>query len=163
MQTKQTSMKTDLSTVLSVSGQHGLYRYLAQSRGGIIVESLADGNRLALGSRSKVNALSDIAIYTSEGEMKLQEVFLALKAALGDAEVPSTKADADEVKALFAKAVPDYDEDRFYISHMRKVLAWYADLDKYASLDFMTDEDRKDDGLSGEEEDKPAGSDEVNE
>ncbi|MBR3500278.1 MAG: DUF5606 domain-containing protein, partial [Bacteroidales bacterium] len=28
-------MKTNLAKILSVSGQHGLYRYLAQARGGV--------------------------------------------------------------------------------------------------------------------------------
>lgn len=153
-------MKTDLSTILSVSGHHGLFRYLAQARNGIIVESLADGSRIALDARSKVNAMSDIAIYTSEGEMKLQDVFLALKEVLGEEDAPSSKADAAVVKDLFLKAIPDYDEERFYLSHMRKVLDWYDDIVKHASLDFMTDEDRR---AEADGEDVAAGADEVNE
>ena len=69
--------------------------------------------------------------------MKLDEVFLALKAALGDAEAPSPKASEQELVALFQKAIPNYDADRFYVSHMRKVVDWYSQLVKYASLDFV--------------------------
>ena len=37
--------------------------------------------------------------------------------------------------------LPTYDRDRFYVSHMKKVLSWYNELLKYASLDFATEED----------------------
>ena len=71
---------------------------------------------------------------------------LALNKALDGAEAPSSKAPEKEVTALFEKAVPNYDPDRFYLSHMRKVLDWYSQLVKYASLDFV----KEDEGESGE-------------
>ena len=58
-------------------------------------------------------------------------------------EAPSAKSSDEELKSLFLKAIPDYDPDRFYISHMKKVVEWYNELLKYASLDFET-EDKKD-------------------
>ena len=88
-----------------------------------------------------MTTLADISIYTTEGEMKLSEVFLKLKDVLGGAEAPASKASSDELKALFAKAVPDYDGERFYVSHMKKVVDWYNCLLKYASLDFVTPEE----------------------
>ena len=133
-------MKTDLSKILTVAGQHGLFEYVAQARNGIIAESLATKKRTALDAHSRVNTLADISIYTSEGELKLKEVFLALKEALGDAQAPTSKSSSDELKALFAKAVPDYDEDRFYVSHMKKVIDWYNELVQFASLDFVEEE-----------------------
>lgn len=134
-------MKTDLRRILSVSGQHGLYRYLAQARNGAVAENLADKKRTVFTGSSRITTLADIAIYTSEGEMKLSDVFLAIKAALGDAEAPSAKASGKEVLDFFAKAIPDYDADRFYLSHMRKVLDWYGQIVKYASLDFVNDDE----------------------
>ena len=129
-------MKTDLARILSVSGQHGLYLYLAQARNGAIAESLSDKKRTCFDIKTRLTTLADIAIYTSEGELKLKEVFLKLKDVLGDADAPSPKASSEELKALFAKAVPDYDADRFYVSHMKKVGEWYNELKNYASLDF---------------------------
>lgn len=129
-------MKTDLARILSVSGQHGLYLYLAQARNGAIAESLSDKKRTCFDIKTRLTTLADIAIYTSEGELKLKEVFLKLKDVLGDADAPSPKASSEELKALFAKAVPDYDADRFYVSHMKKVVEWYNELKNYASLDF---------------------------
>ncbi|MCQ2163733.1 MAG: dephospho-CoA kinase [Bacteroidales bacterium] len=138
-QEKQKNMKTNLARILSVSGQHGLFTFIAQARNGIIAEALSTKKRTALDAHSRVNTLADISIYTSEGEMKLQDVFLALKEALGDAQAPTSKASADELKALFAKAVPTYDEDRFYVSHMKKVIDWYNEIVSFASLDFVTE------------------------
>jgi hypothetical protein len=139
----ENSKKTDLARVISVSGQSGLYLYIAQARNGVVVESLANGGRTVVGMKNKVSTLEDISIYTAEGEMKLKDVFVKLHEVLGDADAPGAKAPADALKELFAKAVPDYDADRFYVSHMKKVVTWYNDLKNHASLDFMTDEDRK--------------------
>ena len=136
-------MQTDLARILSVSGQHGLFQYVAQSRNGAIAESLETKQRKVFTASSRISSLADIAIYTSEGELKLDQVFLAIKDALGDAEAPSAKASEKELVALFSKAIPNYDADRFYVSHMKKVLEWYRTLVQYASLDFLTDEERE--------------------
>lgn len=137
-------MKTDLARTLSIGGQHGLYTYIAQARGGVIAESLEDHKRTFFDARSRITTLEDISIYTSEGEVKLREVLLKLKETLGDKPAPDAKkASADELKALFEKALPDYDRDRFYVSHMKKVVEWYGYLAAFASFDFMTDEDRE--------------------
>ena len=129
-------MKTDLARILSVSGQHGLFNYIAQARNGAIVEALSDKRRTCFDMKSRITTLADISIYTSEGEMKLQEVFQKLHNTLGEADAPTSKASADELKALFLKAIPNYDVDRFYVSHMKKVVDWYNELKNFASLDF---------------------------
>lgn len=135
--------KTDLAKILSVSGQHGLYEFVAQARNGAIAESLADKKRMSFSQSAKISTLEDIAIFTSEGEMRLAEVFKAVDKALGKEAAPSPKAPENELVALFQKAIPNYDADRFYVSHMRKVIDWYSQLKQYATLDFVTEEDRK--------------------
>ncbi len=130
-------MKTDLSKILAISGQSGLYLYISQARNGAIVEALSDKKRSSVGMTSKITSLADISIYTDDEEVKLQEVFENMKEVLGDADAPSSKSSADELKALFEKALPAYDRDRFYVSHMKKVVDWYNNLKKYASLDFV--------------------------
>ena len=72
-----------------------------------------------------------------------------MKDVLGEADAPDAKSDAKVIKEFFDKALPGYDADRFYVSHMKKVLTWYNLLKKYASLDF-----EEPDG----DEDKPAES-----
>ena len=129
-------MKTDLSKILTIKGHGGLYRYIAQSRSGAIVESLADGARTNCPATAGITSLNDISIYTVEEEMKLRDVFLRMKEVLGEEDAPSSKAPADRIRELFQKAVPNYDQDRFYISHMKKVVDWYNALKTHASLDF---------------------------
>ena len=133
-------MQTDLSKILSVAGQHGLYAYVAQARNGIIAESLETRKRTVMDAHSRINTLADISIYTAEGELKLKEVLLKLKEVLGDAEAPGPKADPEELKTLFGKAVPDYDDTRFYVSHMKKIAQWYNELLRHASLEFTEEE-----------------------
>lgn len=130
-------MKTDLARTLSVSGKHGLFTYLAQARNGAIAESLSTKQRIVFDARSRITTLADISIFTTESEMKLEEVFLALQKVLGDKLAPTSKASDAELKALFASAVPNYDADRFYVSHMKKVVDWYNELVQFASLDFL--------------------------
>ena len=134
-------MKTDLSKILSVSGQSGLFSYVSHARNGVIAESLIDKKRSAFGMSSKITSLADISIYTDDEEVKLQQVFLNMKEVLGDNDAPSAKSSADELKALFEKALPAYDRDRFYVSHMKKVVEWYNALKNYASLDFVNPEE----------------------
>jgi hypothetical protein len=130
-------MKTDLSKILAVSGQSGLYLYIAQTRSGAVVESLADKKRSSVSVTSKITSMADISIYTDDEEVKLQQVFENMKQVLGDADAPSAKSKPEELKALFEKALPAYDRDRFYVSHMKKVVEWYNALKNYASLDFV--------------------------
>ena len=130
-------MKTDLSKILAVSGQSGLFLYIAQTRTGAVVESIADKKRTSVSITSKITSMADISIYTDDEEVKLQQVFENMKEVLGDADAPSAKSKPEELKALFEKALPDYDRERFYVSHMKKVVEWYNALKKYASLDFV--------------------------
>ena len=129
-------MKTDLTKILAISGQSGLFLYISLARSGAIVEALADKKRSSFGMSSKITSLADISIYTDEEEVKLQQVFLNMKEVLGEDDAPSAKSSPEELKAFFGKALPTYDRDRFYVSHMKKVVEWYNSLKKYASLDF---------------------------
>ena len=130
-------MKTDLTRILAISGQSGLFLYVSQARNGAIVEALADKKRSSVGVTSKITSLADISIYTDDEEVKLQQVFLNMKEVLGDADAPSAKSPAEELQALFEKALPAYDRERFHVSHMKKVVQWYNALKNYASLDFV--------------------------
>ena len=132
-------MKTDLSKILSVFGKSGLFQYLAQARNGVIAEALSDKKRIMLDIKSRITTLADISIFADSGELKLKEVFLSLGKIYKDQPGPD-KLPENELKALFAKAVPDYDQNRFYPSHMKKVLDWYNQLARYASLDFVEEE-----------------------
>ena len=61
-------MKTDLSKILAISGQSGLYLYISQARNGAIVEALSDKKRSSVSLSSKITSLADISIYTDDEE-----------------------------------------------------------------------------------------------
>ena len=142
-------MKTDLRRVLSISGQPGLYLYVSQAHQGAIVEALATKKRTCCPMSARMTSMSDIAIYTDEEEIKLQEVFEKMHAHLGENDAPSAKSNPEVLKALFEEVLPTYDRDRFYVSHMKKVVEWYNILKNNASLDF---ESLEEDTEASEEE-----------
>lgn len=129
-------MKTDLRKVLSISGQSGLYLYVSQATQGAIVEALATKKRSCCPMSARMTSLADISIYTDDEEVKLQDVFEKMHAHLGENDAPSAKSDPKVLKGLFEEALPTYDRDRFYVSHMKKVVEWYNILKNHASLDF---------------------------
>lgn len=133
-------MKTDLRKVLSISGEQGLFIYLSQAKAGAIVESIATKRRTCFGLNARMTSLSDISIYTDEEEVKLQEVFEKMKANLGENDAPG-KNDQKLLKEFFEQVLPDYDRDRFYVSHMKKVVEWYNILKNGASLEFSSEQD----------------------
>lgn len=132
--------KTDLTKILSVSGEHGLFAYIAQGRNGIIAESLETGHRQQFGANAKVSALADISIYTDEAEVSLREVLTKMAEKLAQGAAPDPKSDSRTIKAFFDEVIPNYDGDRFYVSHMKKILGWYEVLRTHASLDFVEEE-----------------------
>lgn len=137
--------KTDLKKILSVAGEHGLFAYVAQGRNGLIAESLITGQRKMFGPSAKVSSLADISIYTAEEELPLQKVFEKMAASLSNGPAMSSKENSRNIETFFGEVVPDYDADRFYVSHMKKVLDWYNCLQQYASVEFVEEADAESD------------------
>lgn len=135
--------KTDLKKILSISGEHGLYEYIAQARNGMIAESMITKQRKSFGPSARVSSLSDISIYTADAEMPLKDVLTAIAKKLDNKPALSSKDSEKAIKAFFAEVIPEYDADRFYFSHMKKVLDWYNCLQQYASLEFVEEEEEK--------------------
>ena len=81
-----------------------------------------------------------------------------MKNSLGDEKAPSGKSAPEVLKEFFGKIVPDYDGERFYPSHMKKVVEWYNCLKEYASLDFETEEDNEAKAGESEQSAKTAAS-----
>ena len=75
--------------------------------------------------------------------MPLRDVLTAMAEKLSQGPAPDPKGDAKAIKAFFAEVIPDYDENRFYVSHMKKILGWYEELRNYASLEFAEDEEEQ--------------------
>lgn len=139
-------MALDLKKVLSISGQPGLFEYIAQARNGFVVEAMETKKRSSVPTTAKLTTLADVSIYADDGEVTLKKVLEDMHAALGSELAPSSKADPAQIKEFFGKVLPGYDRDRFYVSHMKKVLDWYNCLARFGSLEFIEDEEEKEGG-----------------
>jgi Domain of unknown function (DUF5606) len=134
-------MKTNLQKILSIAGQPGLFSYLTQANAGVVVESLATKKRTVCGMSMRISSLSDISVFTEEGEVSLETMFEKMKEKLGEQAAPAAKSNPEELKKFFGEVLPDYDRDKFYVSHMKKVVEWYNVLKEFASLDFEKQEE----------------------
>ena len=143
-----------LKGILSISGQSGLFKLVAESKNNIIVESLDTLKRIPVHSTSKVSALEDIAIYTGKGDVPLKDIFKAISDMEQGGPALSPKVSGNELKTYFEKIVPEYDKDRVYISDIKKVLTWYNTLHQKDLLDFSETEGKQETNVEINESDK---------
>lgn len=115
----------ELKDILAISGQPGLYRFIAQSRNGFIVESLIDGKRMNASSSSRISALTEISMYTEGEDIPLAEVFTKMYAYTEGKQGPSTKESNDRLKEFFGVVITDYDRERVHDSDIKKAIAWF--------------------------------------
>lgn len=114
-----------LTGIISISGKAGLSKIVSQTRTGLIVEALDNGKRTAIHGAEKVSSLEDISIYTYEDDILLSDVFQKMFDAAKGEKILSHKSSADELKAYLSEILPDYDEDRVYVSDIKKLVQWY--------------------------------------
>lgn len=145
-------MKTiQLKDILAISGKGGLFKFIAQVRNGIVVESLEDKKRHVAPATARVSSLEDIAIFTVDEEVPLADIFYMIHEKSDGNETLSHKAPVEELKGQFKELVPEYDEERVYVSDIKKVFQWYNQLKQHQLLEVI---DKEEDKEEGEEEDK---------
>jgi hypothetical protein len=137
-------MKTiQLKDILAISGKGGLFKFIAQARNGIVVESLEEQKRHVAPATARVSSLEDIAIFTYEEEVPLADIFFMIHEQSEGKEAISHKAPAEDLKSQFKELVPEYDEDRVYISDIKKVFQWYNQLHKHQLLELIDKEEEE--------------------
>jgi len=130
-----------LKKTLAIAGKPGLYKLIAQTRSGFVAESLLDKKRISVNIQQNVSLLSEIAIYTLTEEVPLARVLTNIKEKEnGGPTSVSHKDNKDDLEEYFFNVLPDYDEDRVYVSDIKKVLQWYNLLQKHDMLDFEVEE-----------------------
>lgn len=115
----------NLEKILSISGKPGLYILKVQTRTGFVAESLADGKKITVNLKSNVSLLSEISIYTYEGEKPLAEIMKSIASKENNGPAISHKEDNATLAAYFKEILPNYDEERVYASDIKKILNWY--------------------------------------
>lgn len=124
----------DLTGIIAISGQPGLYKVVAQSKNGIIVEGLADKKRTSISSTAKVSSLEDISMFTTGEDKPVAEIMKSIFDKEKGGACIDAKADDKTVVAYFAAVLPDYDKERVYTSNMRKLFNWYNALQTSGNL-----------------------------
>jgi hypothetical protein len=119
----------DITGIFAISGKPGLFKSIAQSKHGVIVESLTDGKRFNAYTTYKVSALEDITVFSIDEDITLLEVLtkIAEKENFKAVAIVET-ATKDELRKYFAAIVPNYDADRVYDSDIKKIIKWYNQL-----------------------------------
>jgi len=113
-----------LEDILSISGKGGLYKLVGSMKNGVIVESLVDGKKSPAHAHNRISALADISIYGDDGEKPLAEVMKAILIKFNGESVPYKSWNGEELKSEFLEIFPGYDDERVYVSDIKKVYQW---------------------------------------
>ena len=123
-----------LKDILAISGEPGLFRFIAQGKNSIIVEHLETKKRRSAYGSAKVSSLEDIAIFTEKEDVPLGKVFdIIYEKVNGEATIDS-KVDGSKLKSWFEGILPDYSRDKVYVSDIKKIVLWYNLLHKLNML-----------------------------
>jgi len=114
-----------LKDILAISGESGLFKFIAQGKNAIIVEHLETKKRSSAYGSAKVSSLEDIAIFTEKEDMPLGKVFDLIYEKENGGMAVDSKADAAKLRIWFEGILPDYSKDKVYTSDMKKVAHWY--------------------------------------
>ena len=115
----------EFSKIIAVSGKPGLFQVVSQSKNAVIAESLIEKKRIAINTTQNVSLLENISIYTYDEDMPLLEVFVAMYEKTAGKEALSHKESSKNLTAFFLEVVPNYDDERVYVSNIKKVIQWF--------------------------------------
>lgn len=119
-----------LEGLINISGKNGLYKVISKTKNMIIVESIIDKKRIPVSSGNQANMLEEIGIYTYKDTKPLSEVFEEIAKKENYNQTISHKLSKNKLLEFFRQIVPDFDEDKVYISDIKKVIQWYNLLQK---------------------------------
>ncbi len=124
--------------IVAVTGLSGLYQLLTTKSDGAIVRSVADKTTKFISARQhNVTPLESIEVYTMGDNVRLQVVFqkmLEQETAFPPSAVKVN--DNAAIKGYFKSVFPEFDEERVYVSDMKKMLKWFEILKNNDLLNF---------------------------
>jgi hypothetical protein len=115
----------NLKGLINIAGKTGIFKIISQSKKIIIIESLIDKKRIPLHSHNHANMLEEIGIYTYDDVQSLSDVFQKIAIKENCQKSITHKSTTNELTNYFRNIIPDYDEERVYISDIKKVINWY--------------------------------------
>ncbi|MDF1697274.1 MAG: DUF5606 domain-containing protein [Saprospiraceae bacterium] len=126
----------NLKDILAVSGMPGLYKLVNSRNNGLLVTGLDDSARTIFCSTRKhqFTPMETVAIYTMSDTIELSTIFERMLDQVDENPPVAPNCKKDEIEDYFSSIVPDYDEDRVYISDMKKVIKWFNTLNEKGYL-----------------------------
>jgi hypothetical protein len=121
--------------IATISGKGGLFKVLAPTKSGVILESLdTSKTRLVATASNRLSLLNEISIYTTtkEGTVPLEEVMQKIFITFGDDPGIDADDDANELRAFLKSVLPEFDEGRVYVSDIKKLVKWYGCIREFA-------------------------------
>ncbi|HEU4555573.1 MAG TPA: DUF5606 domain-containing protein [Chitinophaga sp.] len=113
--------------IVAVTGLGGLFQLLASKQDGAIVRSLEDKSTRFVSSRvHNFTPLESIEVFTTGDNVNLAEVFKAMQEKEAEHQIVAANADNNAIKAYFRNVYPTFDEEKVYVSDMKKMVKWYA-------------------------------------
>jgi len=124
-----------LAEIATISGKGGLFKVVAPTKSGVVLESLDDAKtKLVATASHRLSLLNEISIYTTtkEGTVPLEDVLKKINKEFGADIGIDADADGTELKAFLKSVLPEFDENRVYVSDIKKLVKWYGQILKYA-------------------------------
>jgi hypothetical protein len=125
----------ELSEIASISGKGGLFKVVKPGKSGVLLESLdASKTRLVATATQRMSLLSEISIYTTtkDGTVALVDVIKKINQDFGNDLGIDANSESNELKSFLKSVLPEYDQDRVYVSDIKKLVKWYSILQEYA-------------------------------
>lgn len=121
----------EFSDIAAVSGKGTLFKIVNPTRTGVILESMDEHKtKMVATMHNKVSVLSEISIYTTdaEGATPLEDVMKKIHEEFdGDTDLDKNSS-PEELKSFLKFILPNYDEGRVYVSDIKKLVSWYAQI-----------------------------------
>ncbi|MGE7773444.1 DUF5606 domain-containing protein [Chitinophaga sp. NPDC101104] len=80
--------------------------------------------------------MESIEVFTTGDNVNLSAVFKAMQEKAASFPLVDAKADNNTIKGYFKSVFPEFDEDRVYVSDMKKMVKWFSILEKNDLLKF---------------------------
>jgi hypothetical protein len=93
-------------------------------------------NAFRLSSTTRLVLSKKISVFTDTDDKPLREILKIIREKTEGGKAPDPKSDNQKLKDFFETIMPDYDRERVYVSHMKKIYAWYNLLQEKDMLEF---------------------------
>lgn len=116
----------NLENYVVVSGMSGVHEVLATRSNGLVIKEIDTGKSIFCSVRKhQFTPLSTVGIYTLEDTEDLVSVFSKMLELLPKTPPVSPSSPKHEIEEYFEQILPDYDEDKVFVSDMKKVIKWF--------------------------------------